>query len=125
MTDPQEGKSILEVMETSADGDYRTESLAVMLGAARVRRRKRRTVATCVVTAAIVGMASLGIHYQNSRPGNAGGAQIASKSAGEPSHDDVTVVMLSDEELLECFEDEPVALVGEPGNRRLIRIDHY
>ncbi|MCP5536204.1 MAG: hypothetical protein H7A51_08220 [Akkermansiaceae bacterium] len=115
--------NILEVLDAPADGHFKEEALNVMLGAARTHKHKRRARNAGAVAAALALVAGLGIYHQNPDSPSGPGLADATEERGKQNKPDEKV--LTDAALLESFGNEPVALVGEPGNQRLIRLNEY
>jgi len=97
-------------------------SLDVMICTVRrTRQRKRLARAAAVLSLAALGVAGL-VHFVHSDRG-AGRAQIPVISAETKRDPTPRVRKISDEELFALFPDRQMALVGPPGDQRLLFLD--
>jgi hypothetical protein len=110
--------------------ELRASTLDRGLALVRQRRRQRHTVRIVGIVASLLGAVAVCWFLVQSRPDHALMAQhppaAASDAAiespltaGQPSD----VRQLSDHELLDLFPGRPVALIGPPGQQRLVFLD--
>jgi len=93
----------------------RASTLTEMLRAAGLRRQRRAWISGAAGTLAVVMAILVLTHFPVHPPrGSAGPAQPLTRSP---------VSLIDDEQLLALFPDRPVALVGPPGDQRLLFLD--
>ena len=104
--------------------DFKQEALAQMLVA--VRRRKRRQHMIRLGALAIIPAAALLAFYfrphEMVSPIQSVSASPTVKPAAPPQQQPVGII--SDEELFALFPGRSMALIGRPGDQRLIFLDH-
>ena len=104
--------------------DLAAESLAGMLAYARRRRRRRKVLGVSAVAGALALLLCVALRSSNPPRHPLAVAQPSSNSTSRsenPGH--AQIHFLTDEELLSRFPDRPVALIGPPGERRLVFLD--
>jgi hypothetical protein len=103
-----------EVVASDEIERLRATSLESMLGVAR-RRRRRRTWASGAAASLAVVMTILGLTHREAR---SPATVVAPAATLEPS-----VKIINDDQLLALFPDRALALVGRPGDQRLLFLD--
>jgi hypothetical protein len=113
-------KLLKEILPAEDISDFRNASLERGLAGLRHERRRRQVVRFSAALIALVGLSiGLLVHSRNQRQNNRAAIQPSSQPAPvevAASHVD----FISDDELLNYFTNEPVALVGKPGEQRLV-----
>ena len=109
----------------SENESWRAATLEQGLATLRRVRSRRRTVRLTMAFAAPLLVLAAVLVLQNRRVVS---LQVAEQNEAQPEHvvktiEGTPIRVLNDEELLALFKDRPVALVGEPGNQRLILLD--
>ena len=109
----------------SENESWRAATLEQGLATLRRVRSRRRTVRLTMAFAAPLLVLAAVLVLQNRRVVS---LQVAEQNEGQSAHvvktiEGTPIRVLNDEELLALFKDRPVALVGEPGNQRLILLD--
>jgi len=113
-------KLLKEILPAEDISDFRSESLNRGLAGLRRERRRRQVVRFSAMIVTLVGLSiGLLVHSRNQHQNNRATIQPSSQPAPvevAASHVD----FISDDELLNYFTNEPVALVGKPGEQRLV-----
>jgi hypothetical protein len=118
-TDREREKFLADVL--GSRGDLREAALQAGLSALR-RRRVRRNVARAVTLLLVPLLAAaLIVHRTYQRVESEQPASIAHAEQTVPG---TTIRVLTDEQLLDMFQGRPVALIGPPGDQRLLLLDH-
>lgn len=121
MNSRDQEKLLKEILPRDDLADFRESSLECGLASLR-RQRQRRYVLRGSVVAALVCALSVGILLKSRAPvpSRVANSQPSPVSASlSSSH----VKFISDEELLALFKNQPVALIGKPGQQRLVLLD--
>lgn len=112
-------KLLKEILPPNGLADFRQASLAYGLAGLRREQRRRHTV-RLAAAAAVVLCISFGLAVKLRKTGANQNVQIhpalATASAIVASH----VEFINDDQLLALFTNQPVALVGKPGDQRLV-----
>ena len=126
MKTPSENEELLA--EVLAD-DEELRAATLQAGLAELRSKRRRRSATRVVLVALVPLAvaaALSVQQLHQRRRDLS-LETQNHSTIVPSTartiEGTTIRILTDEELLAFFKDRPVALIGSPGNQRLVLFD--
>ena len=108
------------VTDLISEENERVESLAVALRAVRSERRRRQVTRIAGLTGLpLVILAFTFMFPRPSTPSRGYEPQVRSAQFIPQT----TIEIISDEQLLDLFEEQPVALVGLPGNQRLLLFD--
>jgi hypothetical protein len=117
--------------EIFADGSAAARTGSLALGLQALRRRRRHRAAIVSTSTLSVLVAGFLLFRSPGVPPRVPSANVAVHAAGQVSdlpHPNLmlapaNVKMLTDAELLALFRDRPVALIGTPGEQRLIFLD--
>ncbi len=120
-----------DVLSSESLERFRTDSLETALIVVRKRRRRRRARQALLMVAVplvLAGYVFVSNFYPNpgspSSPTNANqSTSILQNNASSTASPTPGIEYISDEELLELFEDRPVALIGPPGEQELVLLD--
>ena len=119
MNSHDQEKLLKEILASEDPADFREASLERGLAGLRREWRRRHIVRFSAVAVALVGL-SLGMVLTSRNTGRNEKAQLppvpAAASPTLASHVD----FINDDELLALFTNQPVALVGKPGEQRLV-----
>ncbi len=115
-----------ELLDTEELAQLRDRSLDQMLAAAGARRKRRRTIYTCLLCLPLVlGLAGnlLWMHSPHTRSLPAVSSAVPIQAVGAPGTRPATVKFITDEELFALFPRRPMALIGQPGSQWLVFLD--
>jgi len=114
-------KLLREILPGDDIADFERASLE--RGLADLRRQRRRGhLVRAGALAAVVGFISLGIVLKQHNPVRESAANLQLPPAPAPAVSD-HVKFISDDELLALFPGRSVALIGKPGQQRLVFFD--
>jgi peptidoglycan/LPS O-acetylase OafA/YrhL len=112
-------KLLKEILPPDDLADFRQASLAFGLAGLH-REQRRRHVVRFIAAGTVLICLSLGLVMKSRKTGGNQTAQIhpalATASAIVASHVD----FINDDQLLALFTNQPVALIGKPGEQRLV-----
>ena len=124
MKNPDHGELWRDALDEGVEDALAAASLAGMLAYARHRRRRRRLLGVSAVAAALGVLFCLTTRLQNPSRGPLAAHQSPGVPTAAPEATGLAQVhFLTDEELLSRFPDRPIALIGPPGDRRLVFLD--
>ena len=112
-------KLLKEILPAEDMSDFRSASLECGLTGLRRERRRRHVVRFSVALLVILGSIRLLVHSQNESQNKRAAIQAVSQPAPvavAANHVD----FINDDQLLAYFTNEPVALIGKPGEQRLV-----
>lgn len=113
-------KLLKEILPSEDVADFRKSSLACGLAGLRRERRRRRVVRFSSAAALMICLL-VGILLKSANPVQNKSASIQHpEQPAPPSLASSHVDFISDDELLAFFTNQPVALVGKPGDQRLV-----
>ena len=120
MNSRDQEKLLKEILPTDDVAKFREASLGRGLACLR-RERRRRYLLRGGTVAAITCVLFVGILLKSRAPvpNPVANSQLSPAPAPSASH----VQFISDEELLALFKNQPVALIGKPGQQRLVLLD--
>lgn len=125
MKTPESDRLLKEILAGEELADFRQASLEHGLASLRRQRQRQRAAQVCVLAVLALGCGAA-IVFSRSRDlgtrqlawSNATPAMSASLRVRTPE-----VRYISDDELLALFPDRVVALIGKPGQQRLVFLD--
>ena len=125
MKHPEHDRLLNDIVAGEELADFREASLQHALAAVRRQRQRQRTARLRALVALPV-LAALGIVISRSskrpmREITVSNASPVAVSSVQPRP--AAVKLINDDELLALFPDRPVALIGKPGQQRLIFLD--
>ena len=125
MKNPDNGQLWRDALDEGVKDALLADSLAGMLAYAR-RRRRRRMLGISAVAGALAVLLLLRLTLRSSNPQR---PLTTERSPDTPAGNSqnaglAQVHFLTDEELLSRFPGRPVALIGPPGDRRLVFLDN-
>ena len=106
-----------ELFEGDALSDFRRASLEGGLAAIRQQRRRRRALRVSALAALPMLLALAMVLHRG--PESAKPRTVPNASRAETTK----VKFITDEELFALFPDRPMALIGKPGQQRLVFLD--
>jgi hypothetical protein len=113
-------KLLKEILPPEDMSDFRNASLAGGLAGLRRERRRRQVVRFSATLLAMVGLfIGILVHSRNQAPNN----RVVIQAVPQPASTTVAashVDFITDDQLLAYFTNEPVALVGKPGEQHLV-----
>ena len=113
-------KILKEILPRGDEADFRNASLQFGLAGLR-RERRRRQVVRFSAVAVVLLVCSVGIFFSLRNQSQSKGRSAQAPPQPAPSSlASSHVEFISDEQLLAVFANQPVALVGKPGEQRLV-----
>ena len=120
-----------DVLSSESLERFRADSLETALTVVRKRRRRHRARQALLMVAVPLALAAYGFvsnFHPNqgspSSPANANqSASIVENNAPSTASPTPGIEYISDDELLELFDDRPVALIGPSGDQQLVLLD--
>jgi hypothetical protein len=113
-------KLLKEILPGEDAGNFRETSLERGLLLLRLRRRSRQLSAVAALTVCLLGF---GLFLNSRRVAQTAVVRPAPTVAVNPAAATSKVTFISDDELLALFTNQPVALIGKPGQQRLVFLD--
>jgi len=124
MKHSEHDRLLKEIITGDELADFREASLQRALDAIRQRRHRRRSMQLGAL--AVLVLVAVGIIFTRSVTPPIPEIALSSSSPAAPSIPQTgpaEVKLINDEELLALFPDRPVALIGKPGQQRLVFLD--
>jgi hypothetical protein len=117
---PSEREKLLkEILPGENAADFERASLEH--GLSCLRRQQRRGQLARASAVAAFACLTLAVFLKLRHPASGDGSQLA--SAPQPAQTAERIQFINDDELLALFPDRPVALIGKPGQQRLVFLD--
>jgi len=113
-------KLLKEILPPEDMADYRKSSLDHGLAGLRRERRRRHVTRISAVAVVLLGL-SLGILFSSRNPAPPEHVTAQTSPPSAPSSLAASHVdFINDDQLLAFFTNQPVALIGKPGEQRLV-----
>lgn len=119
MNSRDQEKLLKEILPPDDLADFRQTSLERGLAGLRRERRRRHILRFSAVVAALICI-SLGLILKSKNPSNTQTTQIQPLPVVASATLTPHVDFINDEQLLALFTNQPVALVGSPGEQHLV-----
>ncbi len=118
----EQEKLLNEILPDDDAADFERTSLEYGLAGLRRERRRGYWMRTSAL-ATICGILALGIVLKQHRPAHGDGAVVAQLASAPTPTTSGQIKIISDDELLALFPGRSVALIGKPGQQRLVFLD--
>jgi hypothetical protein len=117
----EQDRLLREILEDGEAANFRAASLARGVDFLKRRERRRRLAQACAMFL-LPGLLILGLVLHLASGPAAAPPVVRADSA--PPADTAKVKIITDEELFELFPNRALALIGSPGQQRLVFLDH-
>jgi hypothetical protein len=125
MNHPNPEQLLKDLLSGDGLSDFRSTSLEYGLASLRLRRRRRRLVSIALMSTvplvAVIVFFSQSIEHALHPPASVPPRLVASSAKKLAP----TLSIIDDEQLLALFSDQPVALVGNPGQQQLVLLNEF
>lgn len=120
MNSRDQEKLLKEILPPEGAADFRNTSLAHGLAGLRRERRRRQVGRFSAVLVVLLGL-FLGVIFKSRNQFH--NDHVVTQAAPQPAPFDLAaghVEIINDDQLLAIFTNQPVALIGKPGEQRLV-----